>query len=151
MKAASIMAGYKLFEWVRMDWAGPRWAQPNCMSEVGGGHEDEGLRDTARANSSASSLGRTLSGVRNLEKVRGLPTQMVHGGDRLPVEAMERQQAQRQPQPQPHSHTAATDATKRTAGMAALYDDGTVVNPTAISGSPPPFGMFPSWIRREIL
>ena len=67
------------------------------------------------------------------------------------MEEMEGQRAQRQHQPQPHSHTAATDTTKQTAGMAALYGDGTVVNPTATSGSPPPFGMFPSWIRREIL
>ena len=47
-----------------------------------------------------------------------------------------------QPQPQPHSHTAAMDATKRTAGMAALYDDddddGKVVNLTTTSCSPLP-------------
>ena len=56
---------------------------------------------------------------------------------------MERQQAreavapQRQPQPQPHGDTASTDATKRTAGIAALYDDRAVVNLTTISCSPP--------------
>ena len=52
VKAPCITAGYELFEWVRMDWAGPHWARNPAAHQKG--------VEAARTKASALPSGQTL-------------------------------------------------------------------------------------------